>query len=276
MRGLLGARRIRELLDERGIRLTKTLGQNFVIDPNTIRKMVEVAGVGPGDHVLEIGAGAGSLTLGLAATGARVTALELDERLLPILAETLAGAPGVEVVAGDALRFDYSATDANVMVANLPYNIAATVVIQALQEGSTLRRLTVMIQREVAERLASSPGSKIYGQTSLLVAFHGVARLAGTVSRNAFYPVPNVDSSIVVIERSAPPDVDEDLFRAVVKAGFGQRRKTLRSGLAVLAGSSVAATDLLGRAGVNPGARAESLDLDAFVRIARAFESRGE
>lgn len=273
---MLGARRIRELLDERGIRLTKTLGQNFVIDPNTIRKMVEVAGVGPGDHVLEIGAGAGSLTLGLAATGARVTALELDERLLPILAETLAGAPGVEVVAGDALRFDYSATDANVMVANLPYNIAATVVIQALQEGSTLRRLTVMIQREVAERLASSPGSKIYGQTSLLVAFHGVARLAGTVSRNAFYPVPNVDSSIVVIERSAPPDVDEDLFRAVVKAGFGQRRKTLRSGLAVLAGSSVAATDLLGRAGVNPGARAESLDLDAFVRIARAFESRGE
>lgn len=276
MRGLLGARRIRELLDERGIRLTKTLGQNFVIDPNTIRKMVEVAGVGPGDHVLEIGAGAGSLTLGLAATGARVTALEVDERLLPILAETLAGAPGVEVVAGDALRFDYSATDANVMVANLPYNIAATVVIQALQEGPALRRLTVMTQREVAERLAAGPGSKIYGQTSLLVAFHGIARLAGTVSRNAFYPVPNVDSSIVVIERNAPPDVDENLFRAVVKAGFGQRRKTLRSGLAVLAGSPSAATDLLEQAGVDPGARAESLDLDAFVRIARAFESRGE
>lgn len=265
----LGAARVRTLLDERGIRLTKTLGQNFVIDPNTIRKMVSLAGPRAEDTVLEVGAGAGSLTLGLSIAAAKVIALEIDDRLLPVLEEVTTPLDNVEIVHGDALAFDFGACDADVLVANLPYNIAASVVIKALQEGPSLRRLTVMTQREVAERLAAGPGSKTYGRSSVLTAFHGSAKLAGTVSRNAFYPVPNVDSAIVTIDRHSPPDADETLFSEVVRSAFAQRRKMIRQSLVPVAGANVLV--VLEAAGVPSTARAEELGLDEFVRITTAL-----
>ncbi|MGH2755686.1 MAG: ribosomal RNA small subunit methyltransferase A, partial [Actinomycetota bacterium] len=180
---LLGAKRLRELLDAHDIHPSKALGQNFVIDPNTIRKMVEVAGVVEGDVVLEIGAGAGSLTLGLVAAGANVTAVELDRRLLPVIEEVTAELPSVSVVHADAVTFDYGSVVASSMVANLPYNIATQVVLRALEEGPDLKRLTVMTQREVGERLAASPGSKVYGLTTVLLAYFAHARVAARVSR---------------------------------------------------------------------------------------------
>ncbi len=267
---LLGAKRLREVLDRHGARLTKSLGQNFVIDPNTIRKMVDLAGVGEGDSVLEIGAGAGSLTLGLAATGAKVIALEVDEQLVPVLEETTGSLANVEVIHADVLEFDMATVTSDSLVANLPYNIAATVVLDALYGAMSLRTLTVMAQREVAERLAAPPGSKIYGRTSVLTAFHGQAKMVGTVSRNAFFPVPNVDSAIVQIHRREPPEADVDVFKRVVKAAFGQRRKTIRQSLAGVMGSPEAVSQALGEIGIDPGARPERLGLDDFVAIARS------
>ncbi|HEU4481112.1 MAG TPA: 16S rRNA (adenine(1518)-N(6)/adenine(1519)-N(6))-dimethyltransferase RsmA [Actinomycetota bacterium] len=269
---LLGAGRLRALLASHGVRPTKSLGQNFVIDPNTIRKVVQVATIAPGDHVLEIGAGAGSLTLGLVAAGARVTAVELDQRLLPVLTEAVAGLDAVEIVEADALRMDHGAFSATQLVGNLPYNIAATIVIKALQEAPHLRSLTVMTQREVGERLAASPGSKSYGQPSVIVGFFATARVATRISRNAFYPVPNVDSVVVRIDRRAEvPDVDRRLFSEVVRHAFAQRRKTLRRSLASLL-EGVEAEALFATAGVAPGARAEAIDVDGFVALTRAFQ----
>lgn len=267
MSELLGARRIRELLHQRGIHLTKSLGQNFVIDPNTIRKMVQVSGVQPGDRVLEIGAGAGSLTLGLIETGAEVTALEIDARLLPILEEVLADT-STRIVHADALRVDLGSFEPAAVVANLPYNVAATVVLEALETCPTAKTLTVMTQREVAERLAAEPGSRIYGKTSVMVAFYGAATVVAKVSRNAFYPVPNVDSSIVRITRRTVPGVDAQVFKRVVKAAFAQRRKSVRNGLAGVFGSATRAEERLRSVDVDPAARPESLSLDDMVRIA--------
>ncbi|MFP5298752.1 MAG: 16S rRNA (adenine(1518)-N(6)/adenine(1519)-N(6))-dimethyltransferase RsmA [Actinomycetota bacterium] len=267
---LIGARRIRGLLDANQVRLTKSLGQNFVIDPNTIRKMVSAAEVSPDDHVLEIGAGAGSLTLGLAAAARRVTAIEMDKRLAPILDATLSGATNVEVVYGDALVVSLSDYRADTVVANLPYNIAATVVIKILEGCPTVRSMTVMTQKEVAERLAAEPDSKTYGQTSVLVAFDAGARTKGSVSRNAFFPVPNVDSSIVRLDRHPPPEVDRLVFKDVVKAAFAQRRKTVRNSLATL-GGGIDVEAALREAEVDPGARAEVLTVDDFVRVARVI-----
>lgn len=273
---LLGAARVRELMKERGIHPTKSLGQNFVVDPNTIRKVVDVAEVARDDHVLEIGAGLGSLTLGLAAHAGHVTALEVDERLLSALGSALEGVGNVEIVRADATRFDYGRCGATKLVGNLPYNVAAQIVLRALEFGTTLSAVTVMTQREVGERLAAAPGSKVYGLTSVLVAYHGSARVAGRVSRNAFYPVPNVDSVIVRIERGGPPrPVEWRTFAPVVRAAFAQRRKTLRGALARYAGSPQRAEELLRRAEVDPGERAERLDLDAFLRIAAAGASEG-
>ena len=215
---LLGAKRLRELLDENDVRPSKALGQNFVIDPNTIRKMVEIAGVGAGDSVLEIGAGAGSLTLGLAATGAEVTAVELDRKLLPVINEVTVDIPSVSVVHADALEFDFGSIGADSLVANLPYNIATQVVLRAAEFGPQLQRMTVMTQREVGERLAADPGSKVYGVTTVLLAYFGSARVSGRVSRQRFYPVPNVDSVIVSVERHAePPAVDRDALFTIAR-----------------------------------------------------------
>lgn len=265
--GLLGARRIRTLLDSHGIRLTRSLGQNFVIDPNTIRKMVEIAGVTSDDHVLEIGAGAGSLTVALAQEARAVTAIEIDRRLLPVLEATTGHQHNVTIVRADALQVDLASYGADVVVANLPYNIAATVVIEVLERCPTVRRVTVMTQREVAERLASAPGNKVYGQTTVLAAFHARAKVAGKVSRRAFFPVPNVDSSIVRLDRVAPPQVDHDLFKSIVKAAFSQRRKVVRNTVHPLLGDDPDRVFAL--AGVDPGSRPEELDTEAFASLAR-------
>lgn len=268
---LLGAGRVRELLRASGIHPSRSLGQNFVIDPNTIRKTIAIADPTPNEHVLEIGAGLGSLTVGLATEAGRITALEFDERLLRVLRATLEDAADVEIVHADATRFDYSSTSATSLVGNLPYNVAAQIVLAALEGGPSLRALTVMTQREVGERLAAGPGSKTYGLTSVLVAYHGTAKVAAKVSRNAFWPVPNVDSVIVRIDRTdegrAVPWAD---FAPVVRAAFAQRRKTLRAALAGFAGSATRAEEILRTAGIDRAERAERVDLAAFMRLAAA------
>lgn len=269
---LLGARRLRELFDAHGIRPTKALGQNFVIDPNTIRKVVDVAEVRETDRILEIGAGGGSLTLGLAAAAAEVVAVEYDRRLLPVLAETLAGLANVEVVEADAMKLPLAVVRANKLVANLPYNIAVPVVMRALAEAPQISELIVMTQREVGERLAAVPGSKAYGQVSVVVGYYAGASVAAKISRRAFFPVPGVDSVLVRLERREPPDVDRPALFALVRSGFGQRRKTLRNAV----GGGVAGAELeavLRSLGLDPAARAEQLSLDDFVAIAKRWDA---
>lgn len=269
---LLGARRLRALLDAHGVRLKKHLGQNFVVDPNTIRKVVALAAVRPGDRVLEIGAGAGSLTLGLAGAGAHVVALEVDERLLPVLRDVVGGRDDVEVVHGDARTADLGAFGARRVVANLPYNAAATIVLRVLEEAPGIDDLTVMTQLEVGERLVARPGEDAYGQTSVFVRYWADAALGGRVSRRAFFPVPGVDSVLVrIVRRRSHAPVARELLFEVVRAAFAQRRKTLRNALAGLAGGVDAAAAAAARAGVDPAARAEDLDLDAFVALAGAL-----
>jgi 16S rRNA (adenine1518-N6/adenine1519-N6)-dimethyltransferase len=270
---LLGVRRLRELLRSHRIMLTKSLGQNFVIDPNTIRKVVDVAGVTADDHVLEIGAGAGSLTLELARCARKVTALEIDERLRPILEATLADASNVDVVFEDVLKADLASVDATKVVANLPYNIAAQTVIKILQEAPSIQTLCVMTQREVGERLAAKPGSKVFGLSSVLVGFHATASIAGRISRNVFFPAPNVDSVLVRIDRrSDVPAEIEETFVSVARAAFGQRRKNVRNSLSSFA--PVADVErALAASSIDPASRAESLDVDDFIDLARAFVS---
>lgn len=272
---LLGARRLRALLDARGIRPSKALGQNFVIDPNTIRKVVEAASLDGSDDVLEIGAGAGSLTLGLAASARRVIAVEVDPRLADTAREVTAAAGNVEVVEGDALTIDLAGLPARRLVANLPYNVAASVVLRVLEEAPQIESLVVMTQREVGERLAASPGSKVYGQTSVLAAYWATVRVVAQVSRRAFYPVPNVDSVLVALDRREPPgEVDRDILFDIVKAAFGQRRKTLRNSLAPVAGSPEAAAAAVRAAGLPDMARPEQVDLQGFVQLAASFGAR--
>jgi 16S rRNA (adenine1518-N6/adenine1519-N6)-dimethyltransferase len=269
MKGLLGARRLRELFDKHSVRPTKALGQNFVVDPNTIRKVLSIAALSPSDRVLEIGAGAGSLTLGLASTAAHVTALEFDARLIPVLTEALDGIGNVDVVRADALDADLGRLDVDAVVANLPYNIAVPVVMRVLEEAPSITAVTVMTQREVGERLAASPGTKAYGQVSVLVGYFARARVMSPVSRRAFWPVPNVDSVIVRLDRhDDAPSVDRALLFEVVKASFAQRRKMLRNNLAALAGGAEAAEAAMEQAGIDPRARAEEIALDGYVRLA--------
>lgn len=269
---LLGARRLRELCARHGIRPQKSLGQNFVIDPNTIRKVVDVSGIRPDDRVLEFGAGCGSLTLGLAAHADHVVALEIDDRLVALLKDSLSGVENVTVVHADAMSVDLTAIDATTLVGNLPYNIATHLVLRVLEEAPRISKLTVMAQREVGERLAAGPGSKAYGQTSVMVAYFGRARVVSQISRRAFYPVPNVDSVVVQIERHEPPEIDRETLFRIVRAAFSQRRKTLRNTIAGPAGSTDAAERALERAGLSPRARAEELSLNEFVALAQALQ----
>ena len=268
---LLGPRRIRELLRAHRVMLTKSLGQNFVIDPNTIRKVVTVADIAPTDDVLEIGAGAGSLTLELARSARSVTAIEIDDRLRPILDETVGRIRNVDVRYSDILDLDVASINATKVVANLPYNIAAQTVIKLLQEAPQIRSICVMTQREVGERLAAAPGSKIYGLTSVIVAFYGDAQLAGRVSRNVFFPTPKVDSALVRIDRrqSIASDVEQQFLR-VVRTAFGQRRKTIGRSLAGLAPAEVV-DGALEHADIDRAVRPEVLSVDDFVRLARAL-----
>lgn len=266
---LLGASRVHELLSAHGIRPKQTLGQNFVIDPNTIRKVAAAADLSPTERVLEIGPGVGSLTLALAGAAAWVDAVEVDARLLGPLSDVLSGVANVAVHHADALTTDLSTYGASTVVANLPYNIAATVVLRVLETAPDVTKVVVMTQREVGERLAAAPGSKIYGLTSVLVGLRGRARTVAPVSRRAFYPVPAVDSAIVRFDRDErfAPELTEKV-RAIARAAFGQRRKTMRNSLAGLAGDVGEAEAALERAGVDARTRPEDLDVEGFVRIA--------
>jgi 16S rRNA (adenine1518-N6/adenine1519-N6)-dimethyltransferase len=263
---LLGAGRVRKLLRDHGVQPAKSFGQNFVIDPNTIRKVVNAAGLDRSDSIVEIGAGCGSLTLGLATAARRVVAVEVDPKLVEVLRQVISGLANVEVVQADALQLDFDALEVDKLVGNLPYNIAATLVLHVLESTPSIRHMTVMTQREVGERLAAGPGSKVYGLTSVMVGFHATARLAGRVSRRAFFPEPNVDSVIVTVTRRPQlPEVEPRLFGRVVRAAFSQRRKMLRGTLAALAEGDV--DQILERARVDASARPEGLGWEDFVRI---------
>ena len=270
---LLGARRIRELFETHGIRPHKELGQNFVIDPNTIRKVVDVAGDLSDKIVLEIGAGAGSLTLGLAGAARRVIAVEFDTRVVPALREALLGIDNVEVAEADAMKLDYASLEATVIVANLPYNIAVPLVITVLENAPQITSLTVMTQREVGERLAATPGTKSYGQVSVLVGYWARATVAARISRNAFFPVPTVDSVLVRIDRREPPEVSYARLNEIVKAAFAQRRKTLRNTLGPLGNSVSEVERSIHDAGIDPAARPETVSLDGWVAITRQLVS---
>ena len=275
--GLLGASDIRRLATALGVAPTKSLGQNFVHDANTVRRIVRVADVAAGDAVLEVGPGLGSLTLGLLEAGARVTAVEIDARLAAGLAATVAArlpdaADRLHVIHGDAMRVAVPDAPAR-LVANLPYNVAVPILLRLLADLPSLRAGVVMVQAEVGERLAAPPGSKVYGSPSVKAAWYGTCTLAGTVPRGVFWPVPNVDSVLVRFTRSAEVRGDEalrlDVFR-LVDAAFVQRRKTLRQSLAPVLGGASAAAAVLERASVDPGLRGEVLDVERFVAIAGA------
>jgi 16S rRNA (adenine1518-N6/adenine1519-N6)-dimethyltransferase len=288
---LLGSAEIREIAGRLGIRPAKRLGQNFVVDPGTVRRIVTLAGVGPDDVVLEVGPGFGSLTLGLIGAARRVVAVEVDPVLAAELPRTVAAraprlASRLAVVTADAVRV--TAADLpgmpggpgvaggrggppSVLAANLPYNVAVPVVLHLLATVPSLARGLVMVQAEVADRMTAAPGSRIYGVPSVKLAWFASARRAGVVPRTVFWPVPNVDSGLVAFTRRPPPEPDvarEEVF-AVVDAAFAQRRKTLRAALARWAGGPAAAERILREAGVDPGARGESLTVSQFTRIAR-------
>jgi 16S rRNA (adenine1518-N6/adenine1519-N6)-dimethyltransferase len=274
---LLGPAEIRGLAAELNVRPTKKLGQNFVHDPNTVRRIVELAEVGPRDSVLEVGPGLGSLTLGLLASGARVTAVEIDPVLAARLPATVSerapeAASRLTVLTLDALRLRVSElpTPPSTVVANLPYNVAVPVVLHLLAELPSLARGLVMVQTEVADRMAAGPGSRIYGVPSVKLAWYGRARKVAPVPRSVFWPVPNVDSALVSFERAPEPvsDLDRDKVFAVVDAAFSQRRKTLRAALASWAGSAEHAGAVLQAAGIDVRARGEQLDVTDFAKIA--------
>ncbi|WP_422750436.1 16S rRNA (adenine(1518)-N(6)/adenine(1519)-N(6))-dimethyltransferase RsmA [Micromonospora sp. WMMD1219] len=278
MTGLLGPAEIRELAARLGVTPTKKLGQNFVHDPNTVRRIVTTAGLTPDDVALEVGPGLGSLTLALLPVAAHVHAVELDPALAAALPETAARFAGtaaerLTVHPADALRItaaDLAGPAPTALVANLPYNVAVPVVLHLLAELPTLRHGLVMVQKEVADRLVAGPGSKVYGIPSVKLAWYARSRSAGKVPPNVFWPVPNVDSGLVAFTRREPPrpDVPRKAVFAVVDAAFAQRRKTLRAALAGWAGGADRAAAALTAAGVDPGARGESLTVEQFAAIA--------
>lgn len=276
---LLGPAEIRDLADLLGVTPTKKLGQNFVHDGNTVRRIVQTAGVERGETVLEIGPGLGSLTLGLLEAGADVIAVEIDKRLaaqLPHTAGIMQPGTSLTVVTDDAMRVTELPGEPVRLVANLPYNISVPVLLHLLEHFDSLRSGIVMVQAEVGYRLAAEPGSKVYGAPSAKAAWYGQWRTAGQVSRMVFWPVPNVDSVLVGFERSEAPGTEAERVAtfALVDAAFQQRRKMLRQSLSgVLGGGSAAAAAVLEAAGVDPQARGEQLVIGDFLRIARAAEA---
>ncbi len=272
---LLGPAEIRDLADLLGIQPTKKLGQNFVIDANTVRRIVKSAGVAAGEHVVEVGPGLGSLTLGLLETGASVVAVEIDQRLaaqLPITVAELAPDADLTVITEDALRVTELPGDPTVFVANLPYNVSVPVLLHFLEHFPTIDRGLVMVQAEVGERVAAGPGSKVYGAPSVKAAWYGAFSTAGKVSRQVFWPVPNVDSILVRFERHEQPGTEEERLAtfALVDAAFQQRRKMLRQALGPVLGDSATASARLEAAGIAPTARGEELTVEQFLAIARA------
>ncbi|HEU5045500.1 MAG TPA: 16S rRNA (adenine(1518)-N(6)/adenine(1519)-N(6))-dimethyltransferase RsmA [Nocardioidaceae bacterium] len=275
---LLGPAEVRALAASLGVRPTKQRGQNFVIDPNTVRRIVRAAGVGAEDRVVEVGPGLGSLTLALLEVVDHVVAVEVDPVLGAALPATLASyAPSVadrcDVVVADALQVTDLPGEPTALVANLPYNVAVPVLLHLMATLPSLRRGLVMVQAEVADRLVAAPGSRTYGVPSVKAAWYATLRRAGSVGRNVFWPAPNVDSGLVAWERRDPPvtTASRQQVFAVVDAAFAQRRKTLRGALRGLAGSAVAAEAALAQAGVPPTARGESLTVEEFARIAEGL-----
>jgi len=276
---LLGPADVRSLAAALDIRPTKQKGQNFVIDPNTVRRIVRASGVDAQDVVLEVGPGLGSLTLALLEVVDRVVALEIDPVLAAALPRTIATfAPGqvarFEVVEADAMRVtEVPGPGPTALVANLPYNVSVPVLLHLMALLPTLRHGLVMVQAEVADRLAAAPGSKVYGVPSVKAAWFAQVRRAGSIGRNVFWPAPNVDSGLVAWEHRDPPVTTatrQQVF-AVVDAAFAQRRKTLRATLRGMAGSTEAAEAALAHAGVDPQARGESIGVEEFAKIAEGL-----
>lgn len=286
--GLLNPASIRRIADQIGLRPTKTRGQNFVHDANTVRRIVSLAQVGAADRVIEVGPGLGSLTLGLLETGAEVVAIEIDEVLANQLPGTVAermpgAAERLEVVLSDALDVKViPGAEPTALVANLPYNVAVPVLLHMLAICPQWSTGVVMVQSEVADRLVAAPGSKIYGVPSAKLAWYAEAIRVGNVPPTVFWPVPNVDSGLVRITRRRPPHVDgrdprvtrSQVFR-VVDAAFASRRKMLRSALAGLCGGSMAASELITAAGIDPTARGEALDIGDLARVVEALVQAG-
>jgi 16S rRNA (adenine1518-N6/adenine1519-N6)-dimethyltransferase len=266
----LTARELRELLDAHDLRPSRALGQNFVVDANTVRRVAQLAGVGPGDRVVEIGAGLGSLTLALAETGAEVTAIEIDKYLVPILRDTVEPL-GVRVVEADATRLDWTEVLGSPrgwsLVANLPYNVATPLVLDVLDHVRTIERMLVMVQREVGERLAAAPGDAAYGIPSVKVAYWATAEVVGRVPATVFVPRPRVESVLVRVVRRDQPAVtaDPEVLFSLVRRAFGQRRKMLRRSL-----NGAVTPDEFARAGVSPEARPEQIGIDEWGRLADA------
>jgi 16S rRNA (adenine1518-N6/adenine1519-N6)-dimethyltransferase len=277
--GLLGPAQVRALAARLGIAPAKSLGQNFVHDPNTVRRIVRTAALDPGDVVVEVGPGLGSLTLALLPAVHFVHAVEIDSRLAAALPQTAGEHPRLRVHHADALRTTAAElTDPapTALVANLPYNVAVPVLLHLLAELDKLRHGLVMVQKEVADRLTAPPGSRTYGVPSVKLAWYAAARQAGRVPANVFWPVPNVESGLVAFTRRPPPraDVPREAVFAVVDGAFAQRRKTLRAALAGWAGGPDRAREIILAAGVDPGARGESLPVQRFADIAAAGRGR--
>lgn len=273
---MLGAAEIRQLAEQLELRPTKKLGQNFVIDPNTIDRIVTAASLSADDLVVEIGPGLGSLSLGILKRVPTLIAVEVDGRLAALLPQTIAAhAPAAELrlVTADALKVSELPGAPTALVANLPYNISVPVLLHFLSQFQTINKALVMVQAEVAHRLAARPGSKEYGVPSLKLAWYGRARLAGNISRTVFWPVPQVDSALVFFERHAAGDepgaaAERKRVFEIIDAAFLQRRKTLRQSLSQFFGSAALAEQTLLAAGVEPSARGEQLLIEDFVRIA--------
>ncbi|MFC5500832.1 16S rRNA (adenine(1518)-N(6)/adenine(1519)-N(6))-dimethyltransferase RsmA [Lysinimonas soli] len=274
---LLGPAEIRDLAEQLELQPTKRLGQNFVVDGNTVRRIVRTAKVEAGDEVLEVGPGLGSLTLGLLEAGARVTAVEIDSRLatqLPLTVAALApeSSERLTVITDDAMKVANLPGAPRRLVANLPYNVSVPVLLHLLQSVDSLETALVMVQAEVGQRIAAAPGSKVYGSPSVKAAWYGRWATAGQVSRQVFWPVPNVDSILVSFERGERPGSEQERRATftLVDAAFAQRRKMLRQALAELLGGSAAASARLEAAGVDPTLRGEQLSVGDFLAIARA------
>jgi 16S rRNA (adenine1518-N6/adenine1519-N6)-dimethyltransferase len=259
------------LLEQGGLAPRRELGQNFMVDPNTVRRIVDLADVRAGDRVIEIGAGLGSLTLGLAETGADITAIEVDPGLARTLKELTAGLRTVTVVEGDAMTLDWVALvggGPRIIVANLPYNIATPLVCDLLDTVPGIERMLVLVQDEAADRFVAGPGSKVYGAVSVKVAHHAVATKVGRVPATVFMPKPNVESALVDIRRRVHPEsigIDAAVMNNVVRTAFGQRRKMLRRSLDGLVSAQAFST-----AGIDPTRRPEQLGLNDWYRLTRA------